>query len=221
MADLDSAEDERAVELSAIAAIFPELSINPSDPFSASLELPVSPARPLAVTFASGSGVAISTGLPSPPSSNDTENDGANINAAQLKENNIRLLSHLPPLILTLTLPNGYPSAEAPTLNLDSHSSWVPEQKINELRLAGRSLWEDLGHDQVVFTYIDHLQQAAEDGFGLNEACKQTLELSPDLEIPLLDYDLKAKRAKFEQETFECGICLGEFTSMTSSPNYR
>ena len=212
MADFDSAEDERAVELSAIAAIFPELEINPLDPFSASIELPVSPARPLAVTFVPSAGVAISTSLPTPPSSNSNEDDIANTNAAQLNENNIRLLSHLPPLLLTLTLPDGYPSYKAPKLCLDSHSSWVPEQKIHELQLAGCSLWEDLGHDQVVFAYIDHLQQAAEDGFGFNKAGKHTLELSPDLEIPLLDFDLKAKRAKFEQETFECGICLGEFT---------
>ena len=212
MADFDSAEDERAVELSAIAAIFPELAINPIDPFSASIELPVNPARPLAVTFVPGSGVAIPTALLKPPSSNSTEDESTNTNVAQLNDNSVHLLSHLPPLLLTLKLPDGYPSNQAPKLCLDSHSSWIPKKKIDELRLAGYSVWEDLGHDQIVFAYIDHLQQAAEDGFGFNSDGKHTLRLSPELEIPLLDYDLKSKRAKFEQETFECGICLGEFT---------
>lgn len=208
MADLESTEDERALELSTVAAIFPELTIDPSNPFSASIELPVSPAKPLAVKFASNIEVAIQTGLPTPPSSNGTKKDEARTERPGQEVAQICFISHLPPLMLRVTLPKGYPAKAAPMVHLESQSSWLPDVKIEELQAAGGVLWEDVGRDQVVFTYIDHLQQTAENGFGFNSGTSTTLELSPDLEIPLFDYDLKAKRAKFEQETFECGVCL-------------
>jgi len=208
MADLESIEDERAVELSTLAAIFPELTLDPSNPFSASIELPVSPATPLAVKFASKVEVAIQTGLPTPPSSNGTKEDEVRTEAPRQEAPNVHLISHLPPLMLRVTLPTGYPTQEAPIIHLESQSSGLSDLKLEELRAAGGVLWEDMGRDQVVFTYIDHLQQAAEDGFGFISGPYPTLELTPELEIPLLDYDLKAKRAKFEQETFECGVCL-------------
>jgi hypothetical protein len=36
-------EDERQVELDCIAAIFPEILLDPDNPFSASIELPIHP----------------------------------------------------------------------------------------------------------------------------------------------------------------------------------
>jgi len=44
-------EDERAEELSTLQSIYPELVINDSDPYSATLELLVAPAKPLPITF--------------------------------------------------------------------------------------------------------------------------------------------------------------------------
>ena len=46
MAD-PNGDDEREEELSSIAAIFPELIINPSNPFAACIDIPVTPASPL------------------------------------------------------------------------------------------------------------------------------------------------------------------------------
>lgn len=208
MADQESTEDERTVELSTLAAIFPELTLDPSNPFSASIEVPINPARPLAVTFAPNVEVAVQAGLPTPPSSNGTKEDEVRTERPGQEAAKIRWISHLPPLILKVTLPKGYPAEKAPIIHLESQSSWLSELKLEGLRAAGCVLWEDIGRDQVVFTYIDHLQQAAEDGFGLNLGTNFTIELPSDLEIPLSDFDLKAKRAKFEQETFECGVCL-------------
>jgi hypothetical protein len=56
MEDLETDEDERSVELATIAAIFPELLIDSHNPFSAKLDIPVNPAKPLAVTFSSTAG---------------------------------------------------------------------------------------------------------------------------------------------------------------------
>ena len=78
---------------------------------------------------------------------------------------------------------------------------------------AASTLWEENGHDQVLYTYIDHLMEAAEKAFGVHDV----LEVSPELKVALLDFDLKAKRAKFEKETFECGVCLGEICRCTGN----
>ncbi|MCJ1406479.1 translation termination inhibitor protein itt1 [Ptychographa xylographoides] len=207
MADLELADDERAIELSTISAIFPELVIDPSTPFSAYIELPVSPAKPLAVVFVSNNGVATAIGLPTPPGSDDAGNRQEGPELLPPKINEAHLISNLPPLLLKVALPEGYPSTQPPILHLKSHLSWLPNSKLQELEASGRSLWEEMGRDQVLFTYIDHLQQAAEDNFGLNEE-GSGLILSHDMEAPLLDFDLKAKKAKFDGETFECGICL-------------
>ena len=211
--DEESSEDERITELSTIAAIFPELSIDSTDPCSASIEIPISPGKPLSIRFNSPPPSVPSAALPTPPSSNDAQADrtAAELTADQVtpKATEVCLISHLPPLLLRVTLPAGYPTEQAPLLRLESKSSWLSQQKLDELKDAGRTLWEDMGRDQVVFAYIDYLQQAAEDGFGLEIDRGKGLELSQDLEIVLLDFDLKAKRAKFERETFECGVCLG------------
>lgn len=118
-------------------------------------------------------------------------------------------LSHLPPLTLELSLPDGYPAEKPPVFYLSSQ--WLPDKKLQELRAAGHIIWNDMGKDQVVFAYIDHLREAAERGFDLGRGEAEVLEVSADLKVALLDFDLKAKRAKFEKETFECGICLGTF----------
>ncbi|MCJ1321036.1 translation termination inhibitor protein itt1 [Xylographa vitiligo] len=208
MANEDPTEDERATELSTNTYIFPELVIDADSSFSASIELPVNPAKPLAVAFVSRTEVATASDLPTPTGSTVASSEESRMIEVAADALPVHHLSHLPPLALRLTLPVGYPTKEAPLVHLESQSSWVPEYKLQELEASSRAIWEDMGRDQVVFTFIDHLQQAAEDGFGLSEGGNAALRVPAELEIALLDYDLKAKRAKFEQETFECEVCL-------------
>ncbi len=73
-------------------------------------------------------------------------------------------------------------------------------------------MWEQMGRSQVLFAYIDHLREAAEDAFGLKSSGTEEITISPELRIALLDYDLKAERAAFERATYECGVCLGKQT---------
>ena len=209
---LESADDERAIELSSIAAIFPELVLSHSKPFTASLDLPVTPLEPLAVLFPALAGGAPPANILTPPTSVESDNDVSVKRDAFLPARDVHHLSHLPSLKLRVDLPDGYPFAKPPTLDVASELSWLPESKLRELKDAGYTIWEDLGRDQTLFAYIDYLQQAAEAGFSLLQPKDSALELPRDLEITLLDYDQKAKRAKFEQETFECGICLGRKT---------
>ena len=211
--DNEEGEDERAVELASLAAIYPELVIDEegSDPFSATISIQVEPAEPLSIRFPSADG-APPVGLTPTPHSVVEQTDQLELEDIKNgipKKEDVSRLSHLPALNLRLSLPEGYPAEKPPVFCLDSQYSWLPDQKLQELREAGQTIWEELGRDQVVFSYIDHLREAAERGFDMAQADDQVLEVSPDLKVSLLDFDLKAKRAKFERETFECGICLG------------
>ncbi|KAI9762850.1 MAG: translation termination inhibitor protein itt1 [Chaenotheca gracillima] len=206
-------EDEREIELSSIAAIFPELSLNPSNPFAASIEIPVTPAKPLAVTFAPLQNDATIGAPPTPPMS-DLESNlrdtlQTSVTPASGDPRHVHQLSHLPPLLLRISLPNGYPAKNAPSFSISTNPSWLSKPTIDRLVLDGKNVWEDLGRDQAVFSYIDHLQQAAERAFDLTTGGSgETISVPQSLQILLLDFDITAKRAKFEEETFGCGICL-------------
>lgn len=217
MADnIEESEDERTVELASLAAIYPELVVDDagSDPFYAAISIQVEPVEPLSIRFPSAH-AAPPVGPHTPPHSSMegvfqlAQLEIGENGLAPTTNEEISRLSHLPALNLRFCLPEGYPTEKPPGICLESQYSWLPEQKLQELREAGRTLWEDLGRHNVVFSYIDHLREAAERGFDMALTDNQVLEISPDLKVALLDFDLKAKRAKFERETFECGICLG------------
>lgn len=200
-------ENERALELSTIAAIYPELRIE-SKTFSATLEICVEPITPLPIRFPTADG-APPAGLLTPPDSLSAGSEPVGAINQNNHAQDVHRLSHLPPLNIHFSLPEGYPAEKPPIVRLESQLSWLPEKKIQELCGSARLIWEDMGRDQMLFSYIDHVREAAEKGFGLVASEAQALGVSADLKVELLDYDLKARRAKFEGETFECGICLG------------
>ncbi len=212
--DSNDPEDEREIELSSIAAIYPELSIDPTDPFSAFIDLPVTPAEPFPVLFPPLTDGGPPNGLPTPPSS-VTVSEGGSARKRTAKEvpgaavtEDVHYLSHLPPLTLQVALPEGYPAGNPPKINFFTLPSWLPDCALSRLKDEVNGLWEEYGRDQVLYYIIDHLQQAAERGFDLVQGEVEALEVSQDMKIELLDYDIKSKRAIFEKETFECGVCL-------------
>ncbi|KAL8936551.1 MAG: hypothetical protein Q9216_004873 [Gyalolechia sp. 2 TL-2023] len=210
--DLSEAEDERAIELTTIAAIYPELVLDPSDPFTASIDIPVEPIEPLVVLFPPLSEGHTSIGLPTPPGSDSKnptslETTGPNLGLQVSAESEqVHGLSYLPPVTLRIQLPLGYPDAAPPHLKLVTGVPWLPKKTLQDLEKDGIRLWEETGRSQILFAYIDHLRDAAETGFGMASA--QPFTVSRDLEVVLLDFDIKAKRTRFEKATFECGVCL-------------
>src|SRR2546423_13908314 len=212
--DPGAADDERTTELSSIAAIFPELILDPKSPYDATLNIAVSPTPPLKIRFhqSAESGASV---LPTPPTSVETDEDtdaltGTKRKAVQATENvaDVHQLAHLPPLTLRIHLPEGYHSAKPPVFELSTSPPWIPKAKLETLKEDGVRLWEELGKDQVVFTYIEHLQQLAESGLHLATSLQNDVPISGDMKLALLDFDLKTKRELFEKETFECGVCL-------------
>lgn len=205
-------EDERSMELSSILAIYPEIKIDPSSPFKASLDLSVVPSKPLHVWFhQTPSDVDLPTVL-TPPTSVDASDSGFELgNKVELENSNNNetyTVSHLPPLNLAIELPEGYPSENSPNFTLTTTPSWLPSSVITKLLDDGKALWEECGKDLVVFSYIDHLQQLSETVFGIDDGTDGGVRLPLELKVPILDFTSKAERAEFEQGTFECGVCL-------------
>lgn len=184
-------DDERQTELDSIIAIFPEIVLDSAKQFAASIDIPVTPLSPVPVTF--------------PASSDGSTLESINTELPAETHN----LNHLPSLHLQIILPEGYPSQTAPIFQLCTVPAWLSQDILTRLEGEGTRLWEEFGHDQVVYAYIDHIQQAAENAFGVLESSPH-LEVSQEHKISLLDFDIKAKRTAFETETFDCGICLGK-----------
>jgi E3 ubiquitin-protein ligase RNF14 len=198
-------EDERQTELDCIAAIFPEIQIDPENVFCASIDIPVHPTAPVKVIFpaASDGGGA----LPTPPhsaTSGQEREDTATQNANNVESHN---LSYLPSISVRITLPEGYPEEKPAKFELSVTPEWLSRTYLAELEASGEQIWEEAGRSLVVFGYIDSLQQAAENAFGFSEGGR-VLEIPQDYMISLLDYDIKATQAAFEKETFDCGVCL-------------
>ncbi|KAI0133050.1 RWD-domain-containing protein [Hypoxylon sp. NC0597] len=187
-------EDIRQEELSTIAAIYPELQVDDTDPYTVTLELPVSLANPLTVLFPAATEGA-------PPV------DPAQVQMPVAAAVDSQALLNLPSLQVRITLPKGYPLEKPPTVDISTSPPWLSAQILHKLENDVEVLWEEMGRDQVIFTYIDSLQQSAENVFGLVDD-EGRLEVAPQHRIAILDYDIKAKQIAFEKETFACGICL-------------
>ncbi|MCJ1341097.1 translation termination inhibitor protein itt1 [Bachmanniomyces sp. S44760] len=208
--DLDILDDQRIIELSTIAASFPELIIDPENPFVASLQLSVEPLKPLAVSFAPLAARGPPGNLATPPSST---RGGVGPNASEHYKSlesaeDVHHIAYLPSLHVRLDLLDGYPSKKPPALELSTEPPWLPGEKTEQLRGHVEKLWENVERDQVVFYYIDYLQQEAEAGFNLIRYPTDTLKLPQHMKLALLDHESKEKRARFERQTFDCGICL-------------
>ncbi|KAF2858622.1 RWD-domain-containing protein [Piedraia hortae CBS 480.64] len=113
------------------------------------------------------------------------------------------VLTRLPPLRLRMSLPPGYPGRKAPIIIITSHHNWLHPCERDKLEAAATTLWEESGHGQMLYSYIDHVQQTAEQGLGLD-----WLVLPGHLKAPLETYEEAAKRDEFHQTSFFCGICL-------------
>jgi E3 ubiquitin-protein ligase RNF14 len=189
----DAEDDERSEELATISAIFPELSIDPNDPFTASIDLDVCPERPLRIRF-------------SAQPQDGREGPGSN---GDQHSTDILSFPRLPPIHLQMTLPEGYPLHEPPVVKLSTTPAWLPSEILQGLQDKASSIWEDLGCVQVIFDYIDHLEEQAATGFEsfMNED-DPLLDVDCNLKISLLDFSSRAEKAYFDKQTFDCGVCL-------------
>lgn len=195
-------EDQRDDELSTLYAIYPEIQrLDEGDPYTFTIDLPVNPTKAVTVFFpVPVIGHAINTAAPQPTAPANAPVDSQEI-------------AHLPALRLKISLPPSYPSEKPPAVSISTTPSWLPSTTAKALEDECARLWEELGRDLIVFSYIDHVQQSADDVFGL-VSNTGSLEIRPEHKIAVLGYDIEAKRRVFNNETFFCGVCLGTWSSI-------
>ena len=189
----ESEDDERLGELATIAAIFPELSIDAKDPFTASLELDVCPEQPLRVRFSSH----IREGR------EEHESNGTQ------QSSDILSFPRLPPIHLQMSLPEGYPLNVPPIVKLSTTPAWLPAEMVQGLQDKASAIWKEIECGQTIFDYIVHLEEQAESGFEEFRGKDSSLfDIDSNLKIPLLDFSSRAEKAYFDKQTFDCGVCL-------------
>lgn len=207
MADDFDFDNPRDVELSSLSAIYPEIQrLRPDDPYTIALDVPVHPSKAVTVFFPAAADDAL------PPGANGAEAAAAGQQGAVDSHE----LAHLPSVRLEITLGPQYPAQQPPHITISANPPWLPAETVKQLEDDAPRLWEEMGRDIVGFTYIDHVQQAADNVFGLVDD-KGSLEVDPRHKIAILDYDIKARKAAFEKETFDCGVCLGTSLSCACS----
>ncbi|KAK0638671.1 RWD domain-containing protein, partial [Cercophora newfieldiana] len=194
--DYDDSDDPRDIELSSLTAIFPEIQqVRPDDRYTIALDIPVTPSKAVVVFFPA-------------PEAQTQENAVANIvNGPNPGQVDSHELAHLPSLHLEVTFGPEYPAEQPPKVTLTTSPPWLPAETLRKLEDDAPRLWEEMGRDMVGFTYVDHVQQSADDVFGLVGG-GGGLEVDPQHKIAILDYDIKARQAAFDKETFDCGVCL-------------
>ncbi len=218
MDSLDSGDqaDPRDIELSSLEAIYPEIQrVRKDDPYTISLEVPVNPTKAVVVFFPAANDAT------APADRTDSRANGDGHAGGVIVDGDGQVDSHelayLPSIHLEIALGPSYPAENPPRLGYQRHLLGCRLASIKRLEDDSVRLWEEMGRDIVVFTYIDHIQQLAEDVFGLVGE-KGSLEIDPAHKIAILDYDIEAKRRAFEKETFDCGVCLGMSWLLLPSP---
>ncbi|QBZ62513.1 hypothetical protein PoMZ_11395 [Pyricularia oryzae] len=201
---MSESDDPRDEEMSTLSAIYPEIEVDSSDPHLFALEIPVHPSKPVQVLFPAPAPAPVTAAGPEPV---PLQVQAADNRAGEPQREDSHELSYLPPVRLLITLPPGYPAQQPPQVELTSSPPWIPSTRIEQLVVDCARLWKELDHDPVVFTYIDHIQQLAETAFDVVDD-RGVLTAEPQYRIAILDYDISAKRAAFDRETFDCGICL-------------
>lgn len=112
-------------------------------------------------------------------------------------------VENLPPLELSFSLPAQYPYEGPLTFEL---SALVGERsKLNALRGVLARQWEDM-RDQVLFSMIDILQEAAHNSL---ELLGKEINCGSDAALyeAILDFDREQKQREFDLSSFTCDIC--------------
>lgn len=118
-------------------------------------------------------------------------------------DQHVERLAHLPPLRLDIDLPVNYPAEIPPIVTLSTSPSWLPKDTQAALTADAKLQWDDCGGMVMLYSYIVHIQDLSETAFGLDE-----LQLPSTMRRELVNFNRQMKKELFEQETFDCEVCL-------------
>ncbi|KAJ7139888.1 hypothetical protein C8R44DRAFT_660565 [Mycena epipterygia] len=119
-------------------------------------------------------------------------------------------LTSLPPLLLHIVLPPGYPSHDPPDVSIRSNHSWLSPPLIFRLRGVLRDKWTP--GDGVLYDWIEFIRVGAflaSLDLLLPSGVVQIRHPAPRrLGALLTSYDDSAKSALFSSLSFPCAVCL-------------
>jgi E3 ubiquitin-protein ligase RNF14 len=181
--ELSQEGDERETELAALLSIYPEMVCDKMDPYSVSLNLDIHLSDPIQIKVIDEDG-----------------NTNNQVNS---------FISDIPTVKVRIKLPKGYPSDRPPEVRLRSDPDWLSAEKLRSLEQEAIDLWESWGHVEVIFTYLDTLNEQGQDAFGLRDkAAGNAILLSGPKYLEIMSFQAKARKARFNQQTFSCEVCL-------------
>lgn len=124
-------------------------------------------------------------------------------------------LRWLPPIVVRFFMPENYPSQECVSVVIDCR--WLLPGQRRRLELQLKQLWEDSGHEVVLFEFTRFLQDDLLDSFKLLSSDGQlTIWVDEREQSTQMVWDaLNAHEAKmvseqFDRSTFDCGVCFEE-----------
>jgi len=123
----------------------------------------------------------------------------------------------LPPILLSLRLPHGYPVYNPPVITtIQAALPWITKQHLDRLQCVLVDLWEEQNEIQgegrgILYDWIEMLRSAAfleNLGFVRGGTLSIAHTNAAALSSRLVNFDKKVRAVKFSQNAYTCEICL-------------
>ena len=171
-------DDIGVQELQSCQAIYPKSSIDLTHKYG-SIDIPIKIDTPFNLQLSEGSNILIHQNI-----------------------------EHLPPIVLTFSLPENYPYEEPPQLTLTSEV--LSPEKVAQLAGSLAQIWLDY-KDQVIFSLIDYLHEQVQSNLGL--LIGTSLDVTnPELYYKYINYNKQCLQQEFNDSIIRCDICCNDYT---------
>ncbi|KAK9095541.1 hypothetical protein Scep_027010 [Stephania cephalantha] len=133
-------------------------------------------------------------------------------------------VQHLPPIVLTCSLPKSYPSHNPPHFTI--YVEWLDYLRISSLCSMLDSKWIEQPGQEVIYEWVEWLQNSSLPHLGIDNEivlgpydklpCRDgrciSGSASPNVDIPrLMNYNDEKSRDIFRRNLHECSICFTEY----------
>ncbi|CAI6274623.1 unnamed protein product [Periconia digitata] len=110
-------------------------------------------------------------------------------------------ISHLPPLIISITLPEGYPEKLPPTVEI-SHVV-LRNDAITKLKKRAAFVWEVYERVPILSVYLSDVMEFLDNHFD-----PDYINISNNNLEQVVAFDLQVKQEAFNKQSHECELCL-------------
>ncbi|KDN43487.1 hypothetical protein RSAG8_06076, partial [Rhizoctonia solani AG-8 WAC10335] len=181
-------------EISALAAVYPDILTQNSVPAGKEIKLDISIELEGERKFDIISSIAVDTSSPGAgPSHSPQLHTPDSIPTA---------LTHLPPLLITVVLPPTYPQTKPVIHNISARHAWLAPALVRKLAVRLDEMWTP--EEGVLWQWVEDVRTGA----FLESTCHLPHPSPKILLLHLVTHQASTKQAQFSAQTFKCGICL-------------